>query len=42
QIAYSEIYITDTHWPDFNEAELLKAIESYQKRDRRFGGVNVK
>ncbi|MGL5050066.1 MAG: isoprenyl transferase, partial [Fusobacteriaceae bacterium] len=38
QIAYSEIYITDTHWPDFNEAELLKAIESYQKRDRRFGG----
>lgn len=39
QIAYSEIYITDIHWPDFDEKELLKAIESYNKRDRRFGGV---
>ena len=39
QIAYSEIYITDTLWPDFNEEELEKAIESYTKRDRRFGGV---
>lgn len=39
QIAYSEIYVTDTYWPDFNKDELIKAIESYQKRDRRFGGV---
>ncbi|MCQ8211263.1 isoprenyl transferase [Cetobacterium somerae] len=39
QIAYSEIYVTDTYWPDFNRDELMKAIESYQKRDRRFGGV---
>ena len=39
QIAYSEIYIIDTLWPDFDEKELEKAIESYNKRDRRFGGV---
>lgn len=39
QIAYSEIYITDTLWPDFDEAELEKAIENFDKRDRRFGGV---
>lgn len=39
QIAYSEIYVTDTYWPDFNKDELIRAIESYQKRDRRFGGV---
>lgn len=39
QLAYSEFYITDTLWPDFNEAELDKAIESFNKRDRRFGGV---
>lgn len=38
QIAYSEFYITDTLWPDFNKEELLKAIESYSKRQRRFGG----
>lgn len=39
QIAYSEIYITDALWPDFDEKELDKAIESYNRRDRRFGGV---
>ncbi|MBS9776321.1 MAG: di-trans,poly-cis-decaprenylcistransferase [Fusobacterium sp.] len=39
QLAYSEFYITDTLWPDFDEAELDKAIESFTKRDRRFGGV---
>ena len=39
QIAYSEIYVTDTLWPDFDEEELDKAIESYNKRERRFGGV---
>lgn len=39
QLAYSEIYITDCLWPDFDRAELVKAIEAYNKRDRRFGGV---
>lgn len=39
QIAYSEFYITDKLWPDFNEQELDKAILSYGSRDRRFGGV---
>ena len=39
QIAYSELYITEKLWPDFDEEELNKAILSYTKRDRRFGGV---
>lgn len=38
QLAYSEIYITDVYWPDFDEEELEKAIISYNKRERRFGG----
>ena len=38
QIAYSEIYITDKYWPDFDEVEMEKAILSYSKRERRFGG----
>ena len=38
QIAYSEFYITDTLWPDFDKEELLKAIQSYSHRQRRFGG----
>ena len=37
QLAYTEIYITPTLWPDFTKADLLKAIEDYQKRERRFG-----
>ena len=37
-IAYSEFYITDTLWPDFDKEELLKAVESYSQRQRRFGG----
>ena len=37
QIAYTELYFTDTYWPDFDEAELHKAIESYQNRQRRYG-----
>ena len=37
QIAYSELYFCDTYWPDFDEAALHKAIESYQRRQRRFG-----
>jgi undecaprenyl diphosphate synthase len=39
QIAYTEIYITPALWPDFRREEYLKAIEEYQKRDRRFGGA---
>ncbi len=38
QVAYSEFYVTDTLWPDFSTAELEKAIGSFGKRDRRFGG----
>ena len=37
QIAYSELYFCDTYWPDFAEADLHKAIASYQSRQRRFG-----
>jgi undecaprenyl diphosphate synthase len=39
QIAYAELYVTGTLWPDFSRAEFLRAILDYQKRDRRFGGV---
>ena len=39
QLAYSELYFTDCLWPDFHEEELLKAIASYQSRNRRFGGL---
>ncbi|MDR3243200.1 MAG: isoprenyl transferase [Elusimicrobiota bacterium] len=39
QIAYSEIYITDKLWPDFNKDDLQKAIADFQKRQRRFGAV---
>ncbi|HNA42212.1 MAG TPA: undecaprenyl diphosphate synthase family protein, partial [Saprospiraceae bacterium] len=37
QLAYSELYFTDTYWPDFNKEEFFKAIISYQSRERRFG-----
>lgn len=37
QLAYSELYVTDTYWPDFRRKELYEAIGSYQKRERRFG-----
>ncbi len=37
QLAYSELYITQTYWPDFRRDELYKAINSFQKRDRRYG-----
>lgn len=37
QIAYTELYFTETYWPDFDENELHKAIESYQNRQRRYG-----
>ena len=39
QLAYSEIYISDVLWPDFNEYEFLRAIIDYQSRNRRFGGI---
>jgi undecaprenyl diphosphate synthase len=39
QIAYSELYVTDTLWPDFSRTDLLRAILAFQKRDRRFGGI---
>jgi undecaprenyl diphosphate synthase len=38
QIAYSELYVTQTLWPDFSRTDLLEAIYAYQNRDRRFGG----
>lgn len=39
QHAYSEFYFTDTAWPDFNKDELVKALEAYTRRDRRYGKV---
>jgi len=39
QIAYSELYITETFWPDFDRTALLQALAAYQKRNRRFGGI---
>lgn len=42
QVAYSEFYITDVLWPDFDRYEFLKAIICYQSRNRRFGGVDEK
>lgn len=41
QSAYSEIYITETLWPDFGKTEMLKALLDYQDRNRRFGGVKL-
>ena len=39
QLAYTELWFTDTYWPDFTEDELVKAVKDYQMRGRRFGGV---
>jgi undecaprenyl diphosphate synthase len=41
QAAYSEIYVTETLWPDFRRAHLLEAVVDYQRRDRRFGGLQL-
>jgi undecaprenyl diphosphate synthase len=41
QIAYAEIYVTETLWPDFNRARLLEALLEFQKRERRYGGLNA-
>lgn len=38
QIAYTEIYVTETLWPDFRRPDLFAAIVDYQKRERRYGG----
>ena len=42
QIAYAEIWVTDTLWPEFRKRELFEAIIDYQKRDRRYGGIATK
>ena len=39
QLAYTEFYFTDVAWPDFHKPELIQAIEKYNQRDRRYGGV---
>jgi undecaprenyl diphosphate synthase len=41
QSAYSEIYVTDTLWPDFRRQHLLESVVEYQRRDRRFGGLKL-
>jgi undecaprenyl diphosphate synthase len=41
QIAYAELYVTETLWPDFRRTDLLKALLDFQKRDRRFGGLST-
>lgn len=41
QIAYSEIFITDTLWPDFSREEYIQILKAYQSRDRRFGNINT-
>ncbi len=40
QIAYAEIWVTETYWPDFRAHHLLEAVLAYQKRDRRYGGIH--
>jgi undecaprenyl diphosphate synthase len=40
QIAYAEIFVTETLWPDFNRARLLGALVDFQKRERRYGGID--
>jgi undecaprenyl diphosphate synthase len=41
QTAYSEIYVTETLWPDFRRADLFEAVLDFQRRDRRFGGLKL-
>jgi undecaprenyl diphosphate synthase len=41
QIAYAELYVTETLWPDFTRTDLLLAVLEYQKRDRRYGGLSA-
>jgi undecaprenyl diphosphate synthase len=42
QIAYAELYVTETLWPDFGRCDLLRAVLEYQKRERRYGGLSAK
>lgn len=42
QLAYSEFYFCDKPWPDFDKDELIKAVEAYNKRDRKYGGLSEK
>ncbi len=42
QAAYAELYVTPTLWPDFRKPHLVEALEDYQRRDRRFGGLSAK
>ena len=42
QIAYAEIFVTETLWPDFTRARLLEALLEYQKRERRYGGIDAR
>jgi undecaprenyl diphosphate synthase len=42
QIAYAEIFVTETLWPDFNRARLLEALLEFQKRERRYGGIDAR
>jgi len=41
QIAYAELYVTETLWPDFTRTDLLQAVAEYQRRDRRYGGLSA-
>jgi undecaprenyl diphosphate synthase len=41
QIAYAELYVTETLWPDFTRTDLLEAVVAYQKRERRYGGLRT-
>jgi len=40
QIAYAEIFVTETLWPDFNRARLLESLLEFQTRERRYGGID--
>ena len=41
QVAYAELWVTETLWPDFTAADLIRAIGDYQKRERRYGGIGL-
>ena len=41
QLAYAELWFTEVYWPDFDKEHLMKAIEAYRRRDRRFGGIKL-
>ncbi len=41
QLAYTELYFTESYWPDFDETALMQAIDSYRRRERRFGRTSA-